>query len=439
MSEVYSDEILHAYKSLFIPNFSRAHKRLGTNWYPEKDPSISFNKIRQHLSESVTLGRTLPSGLSKFFVLDFDYKEQEYPTYKSFLSFVSYCISLVQAPKIILQSSESLGVHVYFFLTWTQVELLKERVSDFFKSKGIVERAGKFEIYTSLKNLRLPLGPGSHLLDSTLNRLHQNKEQDLKYVYSFYKNLRAPKLYDAIPRYNKPTEYRKTSYAKSEDVLKYGITNYKTTNATIIKLAFHYINECGILNHTELFNKIRNWFDLNNNGKSTTYNTDLEALDREIELAVSWSLRRNEKGQKAEQTFLTKDISLFLLEFYPKEYSRQEPLFKLFQYIKTKSLEGKLLIPISQSFILKHCGFSRHNYKYVLENLQELGYIKLERFGSPLKGHCNYYSYHGPDLLAAGEGTGSLAEFIVKEGLLCLYSRHTQSKILEVSNAIQSS
>jgi hypothetical protein len=178
------------------------------------------------------------------------------------------------------------------------------------------------------------------------------------------------------------------------------------------------------------------WVENNHNDKSNTYKNNKDLLIKEISSVCKWALKKDLSESRIKDLTLNKDVCQLLLQFYPSEYNRQESLFRLFQGIKLQLSENKNLIAISQQFLLNICGLNSHNYQYVIEKLQEFGYIRLEKFGSPEKGHSHLYSYHGPDLLENSEGYRSLAAYIHSESAYHLYSKHTQLNIRGNINAI---
>jgi hypothetical protein len=189
MPVAYTNQLLYTYLKLFSVAGCRTYIKSGSNWFPHSEVSLDFKKLQNHLLEKDILGRMLPNRYTNFFALDFDFKPEEYSSVEEFNSFVTYCCSLVQAPRLYVRSSSSAGVHAYFFIKSTPSDLLQERLSDFFRNKGIIERTGKFEIYCRSKNLRYPLGCGSFLLDEKFNRLTSTKVDDLNCLNDFLKDL----------------------------------------------------------------------------------------------------------------------------------------------------------------------------------------------------------------------------------------------------------
>lgn len=434
MSLSIPEPILQTYYSLFIPPSSRSYTRVLDSWYPDSDIKVSYRKLISHFNEECILGRSLPiqTKFNNFFVLDFDYKKEEYKSYSDFKDFVKYCSSLIQAPNIIIQSSESCGIHIYFFIKPEVTEYILDSVEKFFSSKGVIEKAGKFEIYCKSKNLRLPLGKGSYILNESLDRMNACKRDDLNYLVSFIKSVKRTSIFNALPRtFKKQEDYSIYSKIKIEDdILSEGILNFGSTNATLVKVAVYYKSQLGIKDENSLKAMLLSWMDNNNNNRSKTY-LNKEKLDKEITNIVEWALQKDISNKKLNTIRLSNDISRFIMEIYPTEFTRQSSLFKLFQGIKLQLKSGKNLISISQSFLLNTCKFNSHNYQFVLEKLQEYQYITLYQYGSPQKGHSNLYQYFGPDLLSSSEGSTSMLDFVKNENLYHCYSKHVAVKLKE--------
>jgi len=438
MSKLGANSI-YTYKSLFLSENYKPHIKKLDSWIPTNQVKFADPDLFAHLDGRKILGRNLPSLHSKtnFFVLDFDFKKGVYTDYSAFTDYVKSVISNFNCPQLVFRSSRSKGIHCYFYISRTDVNLLEDRVVEFLKSKSVHLQSGKVELFVKTKNLRLPLGSGSYLLDQdTLEIENKSKYKTLLMLQSFYKALNWQNIYKVMPRFLTLKQQRPVFHSGpklEETVLKYGIQSSGTTNSSLVRVCIYFVKKLKITDKTQLECKLREWIANNNNDKSKTFKTDRARLDREIDKIVKWALNKAQAKPRVglNKVLLTKDICRLVLELYPGDYSRQVSIYNLFKHIKTYLDRGHSLIPISKYFLIQECNLSNHTYKYVIEKLQEYGYLTLEVFGNAHRQHCNRYKWHGPDLTGGLDFYESLGNAITSEDRLSLYSKHIQSVILK--------
>ena len=86
---------------------------------------------------------------------------------------------------LVIQSSMSKGIHLYYFLdSKIRVNKLQKLINKRLNNYGIGVRPGYCEIFPQINRaLRLPLGKGSYVLDEeTLSPLHQNVGEGIKLI-----------------------------------------------------------------------------------------------------------------------------------------------------------------------------------------------------------------------------------------------------------------
>ena len=107
-------DTIDQFSNLFIRKGSIFSYKKGKDWGPYRKKETSRKLIKNHLDEDIILGQYLPEYYTDSFVLDFDYKKGSDRT--EFFNFIKDVINLFQAPRVIFQSSNSGGVHVWFWI-----------------------------------------------------------------------------------------------------------------------------------------------------------------------------------------------------------------------------------------------------------------------------------------------------------------------------------
>jgi hypothetical protein len=144
-------------------------------FYGKRAPLDDY-AIAKHLMGKHVVG-TFPGPCTRYLCLDLD-----------------YCIDLKETldtilrifPKsLVIQSSMSKGIHVYYFFdSKIRVNKLQKLIKLRLNDHGIRVHPGYCEIFPQINRaLRLPLGKGSYVLDEeTLSPLHQNAEEGIKLI-----------------------------------------------------------------------------------------------------------------------------------------------------------------------------------------------------------------------------------------------------------------
>lgn len=396
---------------------------------------ISLLDIQKHISGDVgsVLGRRICSKYLNFFVLDFDYNQNVYSSKNQFFSYVSSCIKYIQAPKKIYQSSDSGGIHVYFFIKPELTYIIRTRVEEFLISKGITLEKGKIELFSGNLNLRLPLGAGSYELDESFKVIEKDKIKSINDFIYFYYDTKFPNIYQAIPRYELEKEIQQNTRKIDnreyvEELKDFGISHNGMTNNALVSLGVSMFNESD--SPEDLYSKIWEWVQKNHNNNSRTYNERPEDLKVEIRNIATWLFTRTKKIDRNKQLkdYLTKDIILLILELAPNDYNRQKCIFKLFQTIKRFIDLRQTTFMLSQKFLIDHCGFTSQNYQFIINKLCEEGYLKLVKWGNTLRQHPNLYCWSGPDLQCS-DGYDKIEQILVNHESFELLSKHTKKSI----------
>jgi hypothetical protein len=144
-------------------------------FYGKRAPLDDY-AIAKHLMGKHVVG-TFPGPCTRYLCLDLDYSVDLKETLDTIL-----CIF----PKsLVIQSSMSKGIHVYYFFdSKIRVNKLQKLTKLRLNDHGIRVRPGYCEIFPQINRaLRLPLGIGSYVLDEeTLNPLHQNVGEGIKLI-----------------------------------------------------------------------------------------------------------------------------------------------------------------------------------------------------------------------------------------------------------------
>jgi len=158
-----SDESLRSFKSFYLPSYQPPYykKNPGPGWHKVEGRYVSEAHLRGHVAGKFSLGYPCKS-FTKWAAVDIDRHNGESDA-EIFGAGETVLQAFPEATPVILQSSESRGLHIFFYLpeaSWSEsaARFCKDRL----KECGL-ERLEVFPMGT--KNFRIPFGKGSLLLD----------------------------------------------------------------------------------------------------------------------------------------------------------------------------------------------------------------------------------------------------------------------------------
>jgi hypothetical protein len=170
-----SDDRLRSFKSTLLPAFKAPYYR-GLPWRSCDTGFVSESLLRGHLAGKLILGypgRTY----TKFCAVDIDRHNGESDSI-IYAQAERIIVLFPEATPVVVQSSVSGGLHIYFFLpqaSWSN--RAHEFVSGILDAEGI-----QAEVYPmGTRNFRLPFGAGSFLLDpEDFTPLHSTNIESFK-------------------------------------------------------------------------------------------------------------------------------------------------------------------------------------------------------------------------------------------------------------------
>ena len=157
-------------------NGSFIKKMLSGSWFTVKRP-ITREDVEEHLDGNNWVG--VRRSTSSYFIVDVDAHTEDGVGSKYFR--VQRITDCFDAKPLLMQSSLSGGLHLYYFLDKEYpVERIQEVVKTVLLNKGVVLEPGTVEVFPSRKRpIRLPLGAGSFLVDDELRKIGFSTEETM--------------------------------------------------------------------------------------------------------------------------------------------------------------------------------------------------------------------------------------------------------------------
>lgn len=417
------------YISRFLKKKASPFFRSGDAWYPSKDGKFSKDLIKLHLDNKVVLGQKLPEDYTDSFVLDFDYKSGD--SREEFCNFIKDITHLIQAPNIMVQSSKSKGIHVWFFIKHSRCDYVKDRVLGSLRGKGIYPTSGRIELFCSNKNLRLPLGSGSFLLNRGFNQINVSKEESIHIIKDYLNDCVVPHIFTATPTYVPSFKSLDSSQleesCKVDSLLELGLQDSGNLNQSCMTLTRFFFRETdGDVSLTSRL--IKDWLMEKHNYNSRTYNEDPKKAFKHIDGMVdNWSSKAGASFSEKRETILPHSLCDLIVTNF-SGYNKQKSIFNVISYIYDNSTR-KRGFPMPRGLITKEKLINSNNYQEVITLLIDEGYLRLVSKGNSYKGHSSIYRWEGPDLRDE-KRYNHLSSFIKDVKLSTSYSKYYRKQIL---------
>jgi hypothetical protein len=377
-----------------------------------------------HFQEAGVFGQVFDSSCRKYFCLDFD--RQQAQTKENYRKLITHVRALIQAPSLLLQSSESKSCHCYFFIKPEDSSLVYNRVVGALQADGINPKPGFLEVFArSGQNLRLPFGKGSSLLGEDFKKLNISKEEQILLFSNQLAERNLPSIYFATPGYKYHPSSALDHYLYEVDVkelMKNGLRQDGERNDAVMAYAI-YKAKSGCT-FEEANKEIQEWFLYGHNGNSKDFLSNPIKTCARIEQTVQWAFDKNFSKTitptKLDVQPVDFEVCDFLFEQFHGRYtySVEKAIFKMVQFIKKKKLANNR--PFSMSFKLLKDSFGLHDRcrKYVLQDLYDLGVLKLVKQGRNImnnsSGHASLFTWTGPQFVR-DQGCRAWSDYLVKK------------------------
>ena len=233
-------------------------KRYDENWYQVKrngiDIPLTQNAVLNHLKGNYWIGKQMP-GKTGFFVIDLDF-DIDTSLNKRF-----NMVTEVFPNPLIIQSSASKGLHLYYFL---ENEEYTDRLSMALQNKlikrNIKPEGGKIEIFPgNCGSLRLPFGKDSTIIDpDTFHTVGYTLEESFTIVNNHPKikiETKPVKRYHTVSPF-KNVSNQEINYILNNPIPKFGM-RYKLQS----QLVYHFLYVMR-LPSTEVYQRIIKWYQI---------------------------------------------------------------------------------------------------------------------------------------------------------------------------------
>ena len=356
----------------------------GGNWYMEKKP-ITRKDVENHLNERYWVGVRRKN--TPYFILDIDVHSEEAAATRN--SRVEKVISCFDEKPLMIQSSSSGGVHMYYFLDKSySVEKVQEVVKRVLGTNGVDLAYGKIELYPSYKTpVRLPLGKDSFLLNNNLETLGIEKKEATRRILEYRletKNLFSLDKLDIDTRYIVP---RKNSTVVLDNNLLYsnnvytylpdtqslwenGLTESGTRNKAVMLL----VDDCfkAGMSEDNAYTRIANWLAEKHNGESKEWLKNPEA----VLLKLKNTIRLRYEFVKRRGICLAREDVNQLLLLVGDDYTQLQYCYSLLLHFKSFNAE---VLNISRKVIQQMEGTSNRTYVRKMEFCIQQQLVEVEK------------------------------------------------------------
>jgi hypothetical protein len=443
-----SEEMMFFFQH-FAPWYCALYMKTNRHWFRGKRPPfVTKYVVMDHLEGNCWIGFA-PSARMRWFVIDLDAKRNPRSLAERYRSIVQ-----VFGPALVVQSSRSGGLHLYYFLKeplrpGELTSIVRLRLQE----AGIAIKRGLVEDFPGIINqLRVPLGDGSCVLNpESLLPLSLDLRGQIRYIMKWEAEHRlepwlpgppeepstepitapapppmAPRPHYQVPRpqsggvrYPLPPELPSDIREIRERRVEYG-----TRNERMLPLIRWSVSQGW--SDDEVVGWIMSWLSEPGH-KSRTMEDDPKEVERELRAAIQ-SYRKRPKGTRHPRFLSVADVATIVAlteglkrssRFGHEAYHAQRFLFSLLQWARTL---GKPHLFLPYRFLRNLDGSSEERVVRQVAFLEERGILKLEQPANRHRKLSRVYSLHF-------EFTAGMEVRSLNEGLRLLYDRSTLFKL----------